>query len=381
MHKPLIGIYGRTNSGKSSLLNFLTGQEVSIVSEEAGTTTDSVRRSYEIRGFGPVVFMDTAGLDDLSALGEQRMERTISSIDNVDLAILVTGHSFGDVERRLIEFFDQGAVPYIVVNNIFDGVLPVSIPLSVVEAGSVLSTDLTDSSSRDVILEAVKVAIAGNVVDEPSFFGGRISHGDVVIMVCPIDSQAPAGRLILPQVQAVRAALDENAISIVVQLAELQAALAFCAKPRLIVTDSQLFQQITPLVPPGVELTSFSILLSELKGDPETYKKGLEAVDRLTSGARILMVENCSHQTSCEDIGRVKIPRWVSQHSGFDNLTFDFVTGRDPLPADLSVYSLVVQCGGCMVSRRMIQSKIRRVIAAGVPITNYGLLIRRIKAH
>lgn len=383
MHKPLIGIYGRTNAGKSSLLNFLTDQSIAIVSPEPGTTTDPVRRAYEILGFAPVVFLDTAGLDDSSTLGTQRMARTIQTIDDLDLAILVVGErGVGEIEQQLISRFQAAEVPFVIVHNVFNDPSSSSAghsSFSIPEGCSGFITSHLCPSERDDILQLITTAIPDSAMATPSFFGGRIAVGDVVIMVCPIDSEAPAGRLILPQVQAVRSALDEQAIAMVVQPSQLAGVLALCTQPRLIVTDSQLFGTINHLIPSGVELTSFSILLSELKGDPQTYKQGLVAIPLLRAGDRILMIENCSHQTSCDDIGRVKIPRLLARHTGISDLKFDFVSGRDPMPSDLSQYALIVQCGGCMVSRRMVQAKIRKAKAAGIPITNYGLLLRAVQ--
>lgn len=376
MNRPLIGIFGRTNVGKSSLLNFLTAQASAIVSSEAGTTTDPVRKGFEILGFAAVTFVDTAGIDDSSTLGAKRMAKTMALVQEVDLALLVTDSPcLMESERALIEQFALAAVPYVLIYNNFRGLG--EFELSKIQAqwqihSKAVSTSL--SGSTEVILESIKSAIPESSLLVPSFFGGRVRSGDVVVMVCPIDSEAPSGRLILPQVQAIRSALDEGVVAIVVQPSELDSALKLVPAPRLIVTDSQLFGTIHP--PQGVELTSFSILLSELKGDPEVYARGLTTIDNLKSGDRILIIENCSHQTSCDDIGRVKIPRWLRSYSGHDDLQFEILAPRDPMPEDLSLYRLAIQCGGCMVSRRSVQNRIRGAVEAALPITNYGMLIK-----
>lgn len=370
MNKPLIGIFGRTNVGKSSLLNFLTAQASAIVSPQAGTTTDPVRKGFEILGFAAVTFVDTAGIDDLSTLGAKRTAKTLALVQDVDLALLVTDKTLlTESENELIEQFRLAGVPYLLIYNDFRDTGPFNDANN-----AALATSLTGSS--DVMMEAIKGAIPDSSLLIPSFFGGRVASGDVVVMVCPIDSEAPSGRLILPQVQAIRSALDEGVISIVVQPSELEAALRLMPMPRLIITDSQLFGTIHP--PQGVELTSFSILLSELKGNPEVYTQGLAALDNLRSGDRILIIENCSHQTSCDDIGRVKIPRWLGSYSGIDNLSFDILGPRDPMPDDLSPYRMAIQCGGCMVTRRSVQNRIRLAQASALPITNYGMFIKHV---
>lgn len=353
-----IGIYGRMNAGKSSLLNRLTDQQAAIVSETPGTTTDLVRRSFEIAGLGPVVFLDTAGIDDTeSELGRMRIEKTRQSLEEIDLAImLLSGKSADSTERAWIENLENRDLPYLVFEKRTAGI------------------------EREKILESIREA-AEEIKDRiPSLFGDRkIGPGSIVLFVCPLDSAAPAGRLILPQVQALRAALDRNAVGITVQPPELRETLSRFPQPDLIVTDSQIFGQVAGLVPDGVELTSFSALLAEQKGDRLAYEEGLTAINNLKSGDRILIIENCSHQYTCEDIGRVKIPGWLRDYTNIPDLTFDFGTGRDPLPEDLSSYTLAVQCGGCVSTRRMIQNRIRAIRNAGVPITNYGMLIRKLQ--
>ena len=397
-NKPHIGIYGRCNAGKSSLLNFITGADTAIVSPEAGTTTDVVRKSYEILGFAPVIWLDTAGVDDRSELGRKRVTRTWESLLQVDLALLVF-RQWGDPEKELVRRFEQLALPYILVYNGRKGELscgedgPGKIPGK--PDRMVLEADLLrpEAEVRDRLLEAVRRQLPERACRVPSMFEGRVEAGDRVILVCPIDSEAPAGRLILPQVQAIRELLDRHAVPVVVQPDELAGLFAadnrpsdksvpplFSAvscRPKLVVTDSQVFARVRAVVPQEVEVTSFSILLAAAKGDFDTYKKGLERVDTLREGDRVLIAENCTHQVSCEDIGRKKIPRWLENYSGC-RLHFTFVSGLEPFPEDLADYALVVQCGGCMVTRSQVQGRIRTAVAAGVAITNYGMLIRKV---
>lgn len=341
MIKAKIGIYGRMNVGKSSLLNQIVGHSVSIVSPKAGTTTDPVRRTFEILDFAPVVFIDTAGFDDRTELGLERVAKTIATLSEIDLAIIVVPDELTDQDNRFIE---RVTCPYIVVQN------------------------------ADGIIDKIKTAIPLSSLIEPPFFGKRLSQGDIVLLVCPIDSEAPSGRLILPQVQALRAALDTRAIAITVQPSEIRKALSIVT-PKLVVTDSQAFAEVTPLIPPGIELTSFSILLSELKGDVTVYKEGLRSLPHLRNGDEILLIEHCSHQSSCEDIARVKIPKLIKQKLGIDLS----VTVAQQLPENISTIKLIAQCGGCMTGRRSIISTIEIARRNNIPITNYGMLLRTLQ--
>lgn len=361
---PHIGIYGVTNAGKSSLVNRLTGQQTAIVSPQAGTTTDPVRRSFEITGYGPVVFIDTAGIDDESGeLGRQRVLKTLQTLTEVDLGIVLLMDSEpSESERSLLDSIRANGVPALI--------LP--------ERGSGLSVD--------EVLERVRRSIPELSQAVPPFFGKRsFAEGDVIVFVCPIDDAAPAGRLILPQVQAIRAALDLGAVAVTVQPGQLATALR-TQQPKLIVTDSQAFREVSAVaseICPETEVTSFSVLLAEQKGDTAVYTEGLKAVDSLKPGDRILVIENCSHQVTCDDIGRTKIPGWLREYTGIESLDFTFVSGRDPLPSELYAkpgsYALAVQCGGCVSTRRMIQARIQAAVGNGVPITNYGMLIRKLR--
>lgn len=363
---PHIGFYGLMNVGKSTLVNRLTGQQTVIVSAEAGTTTDPVRRSYELTDYGPVVLIDTAGMDDTeSELGRLRVQQSRQTLTEVDLAVVVLyGTEPGPDEQLLLDTIRANEVPVVVLPNRAEGL-----------------------SAEEVWLR-IRQAIPHRTQALPPFFGDRaIAAGDVLLLVCPIDSAAPAGRLILPQVQALRAALDLHAVAVTIQPEELPQALTQW-RPRLVVTDSQVFREVTDTVRaqcPEVEVTSFSVLLADLKGDKTLYTEGLQAVDRLREGDRVLIIENCSHQVTCDDIGRAKIPGWLREYTGIESLEFVFVSGRDPLPAELHTipgyFALAVQCGGCVATRRMVQARIRAAHRNGVPITNYGMLIRKLRVR
>ncbi len=343
--KVKIGIFGRVNAGKSTLLNALTGQDIAIVSPTGGTTTDPVRRAYELLDYGAVTFIDTAGIDDSSELGGQRIAKSVAVAEDVDLALFVlSGQEADSLES---DFIDRIGCPIILVRRGY---------------------------SVEALLSELRETLRREVRQLPSLFEGRLKGGETVVLVCPIDSEAPAGRLILPQVQAIRAALDIGAMAVVVQVPELRCALERYT-PTLVVTDSQAFDAVEPLVPSGVELTSFSILLAHQRGDVELYSKGLEVIDSLSPSSRVLLIEHCSHGVSCEDIGRVKIPRLLSKHLGFE-VQVDIVSGRDSLPKNLYYYDLAVQCGGCMVGAKPIIQRVGKCQSQGLPITNYGMLLR-----
>lgn len=370
--KPHIGIYGRCNAGKSTLLNLLVGEEYAIVSSEGGTTTDPVRRSFEILDFAPVVAIDTAGIDDTTPLGEQRKAKTLETLHHIDLAIIVFRDKWSSDDEHLLSLIKAEGVDYIVIHNLFGSTKS--------SDGEYLESDFTGESERNKIIEHIKKALPEHSYKSYSMLGNRCGESDVVLLVCPIDSEAPSGRLILPQVQAIRDVLDKNAIAITIQPDQIGSVLAMGIEPKIVVVDSQIIDVVKAALPSRLhsQLTTFSILLAELKGDVVLYKKGLERALQLKSGDKVLIMENCLHQTSCEDIGRVKIPRWLDQWIGGE-LHYTILSGLAPLPENLEEYALVVQCGGCMVTPRQLKSRIRRISLRGVPITNYGMLIKLIK--
>lgn len=372
-----IGIFGRRNVGKSSLLNAITRQDVSIVSPQAGTTTDPVEKPMELLPLGPVLFIDTAGIDDEGALGEARVERTRAILDRADVAVLVAEDGrWGRFEEGLLAEFSARRLPALVVLNKCDlgpSGKAEPAPLNPREIPSVrlsATTGLGLPAFRQALLDLAP----------PDFFAARTILSDLVpagraaVLVVPIDKEAPKGRIILPQVQAIRDLLDHGAISVVVQERELAGALAGLKEPpALVVTDSQAFREVASLVPPSIPLTSFSILFSRFQGDLAEQVRGTLAIGRLCAGDHVLVAEACTHHPIGDDIGRVKIPRWLREHTGLP-LDFATVQGHD-FPQDLSPYALVVHCGSCMGNRREMLSRIFRCRQQGVPITNYGLTI------
>ncbi len=383
MERKHIAIFGRCNAGKSSLLNLLTGAPTAVVSPEAGTTTDLVRKNSEILGVGPVTFIDTAGIDDLSTLGAQRMARSREAIQQTDLALLVF-REWGTPEEELLEQLNKAGVPVVPVQNKWSecscgaDIRPTQELESLPEKQTLpyfVECNISTESDPALMFEAIKNALPHS--EKPSMFGESIGEGDIVLLVTPIDGAAPEGRLILPQVQAIRELLDSHAVVVAVQLQELGNALRGF-RPKLIVTDSQVLKEVYALTPDGMEVTTFSILLAAAKGDHALYKKGLQAIDKLKDGDRILIAESCTHQTSCDDIGRVKIPQWLEKYTGA-KLDFTVISGLAPLPDNLGDYALAVQCGGCMITRTQLLRRIRTVADAGVPVTNYGMLIQKIR--
>ena len=361
--KPHIGIYGRTNSGKSTLINKLTGQPIAIVSDQAGTTTDPVKKSIEIFGIGPVVLIDTAGIDDTSELGKQRMDKTYQTLKEIDCAILVIADNrFGDPEQQLIAQFKEYALPFIVVNNLFEGIVK----------SDVINLNILKEEPQPII-EALKKAIPESAYKKSSMLGGIVKPNDVVVLVTPIDDEAPEGRLILPQVMAIRNALDNDCICVVLKETNLQQYFDTMPYPDLVVTDSQAFAMVSKIVPEEVRLTSFSILLARLRGDFENYLKGTPHLAELKDGDKILMLESCTHEISCGDIGRVKLPNLIRKFTG-KNIQFDYVAGLTPIN-NIEQYAMAIQCGGCVATRKQLFNRTNLAVKAGIPISNYGMAI------
>ncbi len=377
--KPHIGILGRRNVGKSSLINTLTGQDVAIVSDIAGTTTDPVKRTVEILDFAPVVIIDTAGIDDEGLLGEKRVQRTRQVLSQIDLALLlVTDNQFGATEKKLIQDFEKYDVPFIIIYSKVDISKPDPELIETVkkEYGiNVIPFSNKNPEALPKLVEEIKRNIPETVFTMPSLLGDIVSKNDIVLLIMPVDSEAPAGRLILPQMQAVRDMLDNHAISVVVQPEEIQYFLKTTGiKPRLAVTDSQLFYRADTLVPDDIPLTGYSIVLARYKGNFEQFMKGTPQIDNLKDGDHVLILESCSHHVSCEDIGRFKIPRWMNEYTK-KQLHYDVVAGLSKIERPITDYSLVVQCGGCMITRKQLHSRLRPAIEAEIPVTNYGMAI------
>jgi [FeFe] hydrogenase H-cluster maturation GTPase HydF len=377
--KPHIGIYGRRNNGKSSLINCLAGQDIAIVSDHAGTTTDPVKKSFEITGFGPVILVDTAGIDDSGDLGEKRIEKTVRTLDIIDLALLiVTGNSWGEFEDDLKTRFNSLDIPFIVIHSKSDINEPtIDFKKQVFKE---TGTPLFEFSSKDKRNYEELISLIRNTIPEHSYkttslLGDLISYGDIVLLITPIDVEAPAGRLILPQVQAIRDILDNDAVAIVLKEREVDGFLSKTKiKPALAITDSQVFVKADASVPNDIPLTSFSIMLARFKGDFDNYLKGTPRISDLKDGDRVLLLESCTHHVSCDDIGRTKIPRWITNFTG-KKISYDVVAGLDLLPRPITDYSLVVQCGGCMITRKQLHNRLQAAIRAGVPVTNYGMAI------
>ena len=371
-----IGIFGRRNQGKSSLVNALLGQDVAIVSDVAGTTTDPVRKSMEIFGIGPVVLVDTAGLDDDTELGAERVRKTKAVLSEIDLALLVfSGNVWKKNEADLAEELKSKDVPFLIVGNKTDEV-PLSdslrASLEMRYGVPVRGCSAQKKEGMEALVQAMVSTIPPSAYRSSSMVEGIVKSGDSVVLVMPQDAEAPEGRLILPQVQMIRDLLDAHAVAVAVQPEELPLFLER-QRPDLVITDSQVFPQVQQTVPADVPLTSFSILLSKAKGNFDLCLKGTPYIDSLKDGDRILMLESCTHISSCEDIGRVKIPRLLQKYTG-KKLQFDYVAALDPLP-DLSCYAMAIQCGACMVTRRQIANRLKKISDHPLPLSNYGMCI------
>lgn len=372
-----IGLFGRRNSGKSTLMNALIGQAISIVSEQPGTTTDPVEKAFELNPLGPVVFIDTAGFDDQGALGELRVKKTRDVLERVDIGLVVVGaEGLGPFERELIEALREASTPLLVVFNKSDLAPPAPGQLAQLadEAIDAVSICATRMSGIDDLKEALFRLAPDAGSAEPRLVGELIGPGDLVVLVVPIDLGAPKGRLILAQVQTLRDILDSDAVSLMVKESELAAALAkMTVKPKLVICDSQVVLKVAAETPPEVRMTTFSILMARFKGEMLGLAAGAGAISRLKPGDRVLIAEACSHHPLADDIGRVKLPRWLRQCAG-GQLDVDVRSGND-FPEDLTSYALIVQCGGCTVTRKQILVRQYRAARQGVPMTNYGMAI------
>lgn len=370
-----IGVFGRTNVGKSSLLNKITNQEVSIVSDIAGTTTDVVEKSMELLPVGPVTFLDTAGLDDETELSVQRIEKTMKVVNRIDVAVVVCDfNGIGKFENDLIEKFKELKIPYLIVVNKCD-LAPKSFHI---DLKSELSNIIYTSVKKDEKIvfkfkEALINLLPEDFVNSPKIVGDLVPAKSTVILVIPIDKEAPKGRIILPQVQTLRDLLDNNCLSYVVKESELKDALDnLKTPPALVVTDSQAFKKVSEIVPENVSLTSFSILFARLKGDLDEFVNGAKAIENLKDGDMVLILESCTHHAIEDDIGRVKIPNLLRKKTG-KNLVIHNYAGHD-FP-DIKDYKLIIHCGACMTNRREVLSRVLIANQNNVPITNYGVAI------
>lgn len=372
-----IGIFGKTNVGKSSFLNAITKQKVSIVSDISGTTTDIVEKSIELFPIGPVTFIDTAGINDDTELGELRKEKTLQVIQRTDVATIVIDYNgFSEYEIELIKYFKKFNIPYIVVVNKYDieqitaekynEILEYTN--NVIETSSTIDIEITSK-----FIEGLIKILPDEFINPPSILGDKINSGDTIILVTPIDKEAPKGRLILPEVQTIRDILDNDCISIVVQENRLKQAIEnLTVKPKLVVTDSQAFKTVNEIVPDDIEITSFSILFARLKGDLNSFIEGCKAIQSLKPNDKVLILESCTHHTIEDDIAREKIPKLLKKKLGFD-LNFEYKSGHE-FPS-INEYKLIIHCGACMTNRKEVLSRILISKKKNIPITNYGIVI------
>jgi len=366
-----IGFFGRRNAGKSSLVNAVTGQKLSVVSDVAGTTTDTVQKAMELLPLGPVVIMDTPGFDDEGTLGELRVEKTREALRRTHIAVLAVDSTrgIGDTDRELLRLFEEANIPHLTVFTKSD-------LLSEIPAEAEREIHVSAQSGDGI--RALKEKLARFTESEQpqkALLDGIIEAGDTAVLVVPLDESAPKGRLILPQQQTIQELLLSGAKAMVTRDTDLPGALAaLAAKPRIVITDSQAFGRVAKITPPDVALTSFSILFVRYKGDLCAAVRGAAQLDRLRDGDRILISEGCTHHRQCGDIGTVKLPAWIRKHTNNKDLQFAFTSGRE-FPEDLSPYALVIHCGGCMLNDREMQNRTRYAQRCGVPMTNYGIAI------
>ena len=379
----IITLLGNRNSGKSSLINALTNQEIAIVSEVPGTTTDPVAKRYELLPLGPVTFYDTAGLDDMGELGEKRIRAAYKVLFKTDMAIFVNdGSPFQENELKALQRLKEMKLPVLVIFNKSDLRKPHENNIEFCQKNDLAWISVSAKTKENITLAKEKIIelAPSNFKEERPLVRDIVHSGDRVILVTPIDSSAPKGRLILPQVQVLRDLLDSGAVTTVVREFELNKALkALKSEPDLVITDSQVIQKVVNQLPPQVPLTTFSILFARYKGDLEALIKGSQKIDELKDGDRILIAEACSHHPQQDDIGRTKIPNWLKNYTQKD-LNFDIAAGSD-FPDNLEDYALIIHCGACMLNQKEMNNRIREAERRGVPITNYGLAISKLHGY
>ena len=362
-----IGFFGMRNAGKSSLVNAVTNQELAVVSDTKGTTTDPVYKAMELLPIGPVMIIDTPGYDDEGALGELRIKKTLGILNKTDAAVLVVDAAVGktDGDNELISLFNKKNIPYLIVYNKSD--------LKGCDTKDGIAVSTKTKSGIDELMSAMASAFKDGGNDR-RLIADLVSPMQLVVLVVPIDSSAPKGRLILPQQQTIRDLLEAGAVSVVVRETELKSTLDVLGKNvSLVVTDSQAFKKVNAETPSDIPLTSFSILMARYKGFLDIAVKGAAAIDKLNNGDTVLISEGCTHHRQCEDIGTVKLPKWLREHTGKD-LNFETSSGRE-FPEDLSKYSLIIHCGGCMLNEREMRFRMQTAADNGIPITNYGTAI------
>lgn len=367
-----IGFFGMRNAGKSSLVNAFTGQKLSVVSDVKGTTTDPVKKAMELLPLGPVVIIDTPGIDDEGTLGEMRVQKAKEILSKTDIAILVCDavRGISDADEELIKIFSEKKIPYVIAFNKSD-----------------LLSDKKESRDNTVYVSALTgenidrlkntvAALSKEKGEKRYIVSDLINEGDMVVLVTPIDESAPKGRLILPQQQTIRDILDKGGIALTVQTNQLESALnSLKEKPRMVITDSQAFDKVSKIVPEDIPLTSFSILFARYKGELKSLVDGADALDKLSDGDKVLISEGCTHHRQCNDIGTVKMPGWIKEYTGKD-IAFEFTSGGE-FTEDLSAYALVVHCGGCMLNEREMKSRQEKAMSEAVPMVNYGMAIAK----
>ncbi len=367
-----IGFFGRRNAGKSSLLNAVTGQELALVSDIAGTTTDPVYKAMELLPLGPVMLIDTAGIDDEGALGEMRIKKTQQVLNKTDIAVLVVSTEYGmtQYETELLQLFNKKDIPYVIAYNKSDITIPETLP------ENAISVSAANGHNINELKEKIASLYKNN--DDKKIIADKLSAGDMVVLVVPIDESAPKGRLILPQQQTIRDILEAGAMCTVCRDTELiQTLAALKQKPAMVITDSQAFGRVAKDTPSDITLTSFSIIMARYKGFLEQAVHGASMLDKLQDGDKVLICEGCSHHRQCEDIGTVKIPAWLKEYTGKE-LQLSWTSGTQ-FPEELSEYSLIIHCGGCMLTEREVSYRMKCAADAGVPVTNYGTAIAMMK--
>lgn len=364
-----ISFFGKTNAGKSSLINVLTSQEVSIVSPIKGTTTDPVKKAMELLPLGPVIIIDTPGIDDKGLVGDLRVKKAKQVLGKTDIAVLVVDSSEGytDIDDDLVKLFKEKSIPHLVVYNKSD--LKTIDNLNDNEIAVSATLNLNINKLKDKIILLAKAEKNNNKI-----IGDKLSKSDIVVLVTPIDLSAPKGRMILPQVQTIRDIIDSNSICVVTQPEQLNdVLLSLKEDPKMVITDSQVFSKVKDIVPETVLLTSFSIIFARYKGILNTVASGAKNIEKLNDGDTVLICEGCSHHRQCDDIGRVKLPNWIKKHTG-KNFKFEFTSGGD-FKDDLEKYSLIVHCGGCMLNEREVIHRQNCAVNQNIPFTNYGIII------
>ena len=376
---PHIGIFGRRNSGKSSLINCLTGHNTAIVSEVPGTTTDPVKKSFEITHLGPVILIDTAGIDDDGSIGNMRVQKTMDTLYNIDLAILlITNNIFGSFEEKLIQEFNKLQIQYFIVCNKSD--LETPDQLFIKHILNKTKKEIIDFSTKfpknlETIIDQIRTNLPASIHSISDLMKNLIKPNDLVLLVTPIDSEAPEGRMILPQVQTLRSVLDQHGVCIILKESELVNFIRTSGiNPRLVITDSQMFPKIGNMIPSKIPLTGFSILFAYYKGNFSAYLSGTPHLSELNDNDVVLLLESCTHQITCDDIGRQKLPNWIKEFTG-KKIEFEIVSSLGSFSRPIKEYSIVIQCGGCMLTQKQIISRLSIFIENNIPVTNYGMAI------